>query len=321
MTVRVCMVGCGAIAAIHAAILRTEGSVLHTVVGRDPLATSRFADQFGFMRHTTDLDAALGQAEIDAVVVTTPNHLHFAHARMAIWANKHVLVEIPLAMSHREAVELVDLAHRRERVFMVAHSERFIPSLAQVRARVASGQLHLYHLTGRETCLRRDNIGWTGRRRSWTDNLLWHFGGHAVDFSLWMLGATEAEIQSQEVLPDPRTGVPMDIDILLKTAADQLVSLSLSFHSHFQCHEYLLIGEETSYRFDRGRLEAADGLVDDPAANGLDYYQLSWEAQDREFLTALREERQPLMSGADALPAMAILQAIEDRMMAGRSVT
>ena len=240
---------------------------------------------------------------------------------MALEADKHVLVEIPLAMSHREAVDLVELARQRARVLMVAHSERFIPSLVRVRERVASGQLHLYHLTGREACLRRENIGWTGRQRSWADSLLWHFGGHVVDFSLWMLSAADVEIQFQGVLPDPRTGVPMDLDIMLRTPADQLVSLSLSFNSHFQCHEYLLVGDETSYRFDRGRLEAADGSVDDPAADGRDYYQLSWEAQDREFLAALREERQPLMCGADALPAMAILQAIEDRMMAGRSVT
>jgi hypothetical protein len=106
----------------------------------------------------------------------------------------------------------------------------------------------------------------------------------------------------------------MDIDLLLQTPSQQLVSLSLSFHSHFDVHEYLLIGEEETLHFDRGRLTGSAGLRDDPSQRGLDYYRLSWEAQNREFLASLREGRPPSMDGAAALPALAVLQQIEDRL-------
>lgn len=317
MSLRLCLVGCGAIGRIHAEILRAEGVTLQTVVGREAESTAPFATELGFQRSTTDLNEALDDA-CDVVVIASPNDQHYPQARQALLAGKHVLVEIPLAMSYAEGVDLVALAQQQNRLLMVAHSERFIPSLAAIQHRVATGALRIHHLIGREMCLRRVNTGWTGRQRSWTDSLLWHFGGHVVDFSLWILGADRAEIVAQVARPDIRTGVPMDIDILLRTPADQLASISLSFHSHFDAHEYLIIGEEESIQFDRGRLIGPEGLRDDTAAAGLDYYRLSWEAQDREFLAAVREGRPSSMDGAAALPALAVLQEIEDRFMGRR---
>jgi 2-hydroxy-4-carboxymuconate semialdehyde hemiacetal dehydrogenase len=200
---------------------------------------------------------------------------------------------------------------------MVCHSQRFIPSLAAERRRVAEGALRVHHLMGRHGVLRRDNVGWTGRRRSWTDDLLWHHGGHLVDFSLWFLGAERAEVLGQVARPDPRTGIPQDLDLLLKTPADQLVCLSLSYNTHLDLDEYLIVGEEDSLRFDHGRLTGPEGVRDDPSARGADHNRLSWEAQDREFLAALREGRPASPSGAEVLPALAILQQVEDRWMPG----
>jgi 2-hydroxy-4-carboxymuconate semialdehyde hemiacetal dehydrogenase len=315
-----CLVGCGAIGRIHAEIFQELGAVLHTAVSRDPATTAAFANEFGFARWTTDLAEALRDPGIDAVIIASPNELHVEQTRAVLESGRPVLAEMPLAMSYGEGLELVELAERRGLTLMPAHSERFIPSLAALRERVAAGTLHIHHLSGRETAFRRVNVGWTGRSRSWTDNLLWHFGGHVVDFSLWLLGAREVEIQSQVSRPDPRTGVPMDLDIMMRTPADQLIAITLSFHSHFALHDYLIVGEEASFHFDGGRLTGSDSSIDDPAASGLDYYRLSWEAQNREFLDSLREGRAPSMSGADALPSLAILQEIENRIPVGGTI-
>lgn len=313
MSVRVCIVGYGSIARVHAEILQAEGALLHTVVGRVPEETARFAAEFGFRHNTTDLNAALAQREVDAVVVASPSSLHYDQARQALEAGKHVLVEIPLAMSHAEGADLVEAARRQERLLMVAHSQRFIPSLAALRERVAAGSLRVYHLMGRFGTFRRENVGWTGRRRSWTDSLLWHHGCHLVDFALWLLDAREVEVAGQVAHPDPRTDIPMDLDLLLRTPAGQLIALSLSYHTHLPLTDYLIVGEEESLHFDRGRLVGPDGVRDDPGARGLDYMQPAWEAQGREFLAALQEGRAPSVSGADALPALAVLQKIQDR--------
>ena len=315
MPIKLCFVGYGAIAQVHARMFGEEGATLDAVVGRLPQEIERFAAEYGFTYHTTDLQAALARPEIDAVVIASPSELHYEQARQALLAGKHALVEIPLAMSYAEGAELVELARRQGRKLMVAHSQRFNPVLAGLKQRVASGSLHLYHLVCRYGFLRRENVGWTGRRRSWTDNVLWHHGCHVVDYSLWLLAATRVDVLGQAGPRYPDTGTVMDVDILMRTPAGQLASLSLSYHNRLKADEYLLIGEEETVFYQQGKLYGPEGLREDPAALGHDLSDVAWRAQDREFLAALREDREPTVSGADALPALEVLQQVQDRYM------
>lgn len=313
MPLSFCFVGAGAIAGIHAEILAAEGAVLDSVVGRLPEPTAEFAQNHGFRHHTTDLDAALAREGVDAVVIASPSELHYEQTLRALAAGKHVLAEIPLAMRLAEGARLVKEARDRDLRLMVCHSQRFIPALAAARRRVAEGALHVHHLIGRFGLLRRENVGWTGRRRSWSDNLLWHHGCHLVDFSLWFLGAETATVLGQVAPPDAHTGIPQDLDILLRTPSNQLISLSLSYNLHVAADEYVMVGVEESLHFRRGHLVSAEAPGQEPdAANA---WALAWEAQDREFLAAVREGRSPSCSGADALPALAALQEMQDRFV------
>ena len=311
-----CFVGAGAIAGVHAAILAAEGAVLDSVVGRLPEPTAEFAQQFGFGYHTTDLDAALARDGVDAVVIASPSEMHYDQTARALAAGKHVLAEIPLAMRHADGARLVDTARAADLRLMVCHSQRFLPTLAAARRRVVAGDLHVHHLMARIGLLRRENVGWTGRRRSWADNLLWHHGGHLVDFSLWFVDANTVTVSAQVAPPDAHTGIPQDLDILLKTSSNQLISISLSYNSHVEMDEYVIVGAEESMRFHQGRLVAPQG----PGAGsaGSDQNQLAWEAQDREFLAAIAERRAPDSSGAEALPALAVLQEVQDRFVSSR---
>ena len=311
-----CFVGAGAIAGVHAEILAAEGCVLESVVGRLPEPTAEFAQQHGFRHHTTDLDAALAREGVDAVVIASPSEMHYDQTARALAAGKHVLAEIPLAMSHAEGVRLVDAARDAGLRLMVCHTQRFLPGLATVRRRVAEGALQVHHLIARFGMHRRENVGWTGRRRSWADNLLWHHGCHLVDFGLWFLGAETAEVSGQVASPDAHTGIPQDLDILLRTPSNQLISLSLSYNTHLAMDEYVIVGAEESLRFQRGLQIEPEPPATGPTA--ADQYQLGWEAQDREFLAALREDRDPDCSGAEALPALAVLQEVQDRFVGGR---
>lgn len=321
MSFHLCMVGYGAMAREYTPLFKEEGAILDTVVGRVSEDTARFADQFGFLRHTTDLDAALADEKVRIVVITSPSAVHYKQAKRSLLAGKDTLVEIPLAMSYSEAAELVELAQKQGRILMVAHSQRFIPSLVGVQAKIKAGELHVYHLVARMAILRRHDTGWTGRRRSWTDNLLWHHGCHFVDFALWLLGYGEMRVEGQIAHPDPRTGTPLDLDLVLRTPAEQLVALSLSYNSHMEFHEYLIIGEEDTVHYDRGRLYGPEGLRDDPYAMNLDADRQAWKAQNHEFMAAIQHGRQPAMSGLDALPALKILQEVQDRFLPGAFAT
>ena len=72
-------------------------------------------------------DMASAFSAVDAVSVVTPTSTHFAIAKAALEAGKHVLVEKPMTSTAPEAAELVALAQARRLVLQVGHVERFNP--------------------------------------------------------------------------------------------------------------------------------------------------------------------------------------------------
>ena len=158
-------------------------------MGRLLAPTRAFAEEFGAAMATTDLDELLADPRIEAVIVCSPTDLHAEQTERALRAGKHVLCEIPLATSLAETDRLIDLAERSGRRLMVCHTQRYAAPLIEARRMIASGEVRPRAMVSRYLLDKRENVSWTGRRRSWTDNLLWHHGCHAVDAALWLLGA------------------------------------------------------------------------------------------------------------------------------------
>jgi 2-hydroxy-4-carboxymuconate semialdehyde hemiacetal dehydrogenase len=153
-----------------------------------------------------------------------------------------------------------------------------------------------------------------GRRRSWTDNLLWHHGCHAVDAALWMLGASSADVTAQVALPSGSLQVPMDLGIVMRTQRDEVITVAMSYNTHLALHDYLIIGQENTFLFDNGALRDKSGVVQawagqDPTAEAID-------RQNAEFLAAVLEHREPAISARAVRPAMAALQAAQDTLTA-----
>jgi len=307
------IIGYGTIANSHARTLQREGVLLDSVVGRLPDKTEEFAQRYGIPHWTTDLAATLARPGVDAVVICSPSAVHVEQTEQALRAGKHVLVEIPLALSYPHAARLTQLADERGLTLMVAHTHRYGAAIREVKRRITAGELTVRNIIARYVFLRRENVDLTGRRRSWTDNLLWHHGGHATDMCLWLLGETEpgkVTVTAQVAQPDARMGIPMDLSILLQTGKDTLASVNMSYNSHLSLYDYLIIGDETSLLVSEGKLIGREGVIVDPAQ--VPKADSPQALQNREFLAAVRERRQPAISGASVLPAMWVLQQIQE---------
>ncbi len=325
---RLGLVGYGSIAEYHVEALnavsreaaRAEGMLdqgraveWRSVVGRLPEPTEEFARRYGIARATVDLDAALEDPDLDAMVVTSPTDLHFEHVEKCLLAGKHVLAEIPLATSLAEADRLAALARERDLRLMVCHTQRYHAGLVEARRRIARGELHVQHVIYRYTFLRRDTVNWRGRRRSWADNLLWHHGAHAVDTALWLLGADEVEVTGFVARPTPPLDIPMDLGICLRTPENQLVTLAMSYNVDMPAlNECLIVGEEGTLLYDDGKLSMRDRVLHTPTDGEGDMREAIL-AQDREFVAAVREGRAPAVDAAAVRPAMVVLQAMQAR--------
>jgi 2-hydroxy-4-carboxymuconate semialdehyde hemiacetal dehydrogenase len=305
--VRLCFVGYGSIAAAHArAFRKLGGTEFVSVVGRDPATTEAFAREWGFEDWTLDLKAALTE-RVDGVVITSPSDLHRVQAEAALRAGKHCLIEIPMATSLADAEAVATLANRSDRCVQMAHTQRYSAALGELRRRIAEGELHPHQLDFRWFFLRRENINWMGRKRSWTDNLLWHHGCHVVDAALWVLGSRDepGAVSAQFGPVHPVLGIPLDLHVQFR-CGPTLVQVAMSYNSAWTRHDYLVVGEEASVEFRENRLWGLEGELFAPP-EGHD----AIAEQNREWLAAIREGRPAAVRPEAVMPAMRVLGAAE----------
>jgi len=108
---------------------------------RSQSSADRFAAQFDIPHAHASYEALAADRDVDIVYVATPHPMHFANARMALDAGKHVLIEKPFTLNAAQAEEIVALAEAKGLVAMEAMWTRFLPHMIRVREIVASGAL------------------------------------------------------------------------------------------------------------------------------------------------------------------------------------
>ncbi len=308
-----CLVGYGGIAVFHTeALKKIPGVRLHTVVGRRAEPAEEFQRKMGFEKATTRYEDALRDPDIDAVVIGSPSEHHYEQTAKALEAGKDVLVEIPLSLSHKGASELVGLARKTGRRVMVAHTRRFDPIGRFVKDFIASGKAgQIYQHHSYSFSLRHENVGWTGYRRSWVDDVVFHHGCHLVDYSLWTIGAPARRIRGELTPLHPNIGTSLDVSMLIRYASEAIATISLSYNAQRGAGGNLFICENGTLTVSSDNVTLnGDTLFED--TGDLSDHVL---AQNTEFITAIRENRQPACNAEEALEALALLQQVYDQMI------
>ncbi|MFH1018504.1 MAG: Gfo/Idh/MocA family oxidoreductase [Pseudomonadota bacterium] len=132
-----------------------------------------------------NVDPALRDPKISAVVIATPAVTHFDLAKKALAAGKDVFVEKPLALRLTEGNELVKLAHDRQRVLMVGHILQYHPGLLKLKEMVDAGEL------GKIEYIYSNRLNFGKIRKE--ENILWSFAPHDISIMLWLIGAAPVQ--------------------------------------------------------------------------------------------------------------------------------
>jgi 2-hydroxy-4-carboxymuconate semialdehyde hemiacetal dehydrogenase len=313
-TLNVAVAGAGAFGTKHLeGLARIDGVKVVSLVGRVLDKTQEVAKRFGVGHATTSLEETLARKDVDAVILATPTQLHASQAVACLEAGKHVEVEIPIADSVSGAEAIVEMQKKTGLVAMGGHTRRFNPSHQYVRRRILDGSLSIQHLVVQTFFFRRTNMNAAGQPRSWTDHLLWHHAAHTVDLFTYQ---TRSQIESANAVQGPihpALGIAMDMSIQLKASSGALCTLALSFNNDGP------LGTVFRYICDHGTYIARyDDLVDgketpidvskvDVSMNGI-------ELQDREFIAAIREGREPNSSVSQVLPCYRTLDQLEQQL-------
>ena len=287
-----------------------DGVEVTSVVGGEPDDIEGFAMDRGIGHWTRDLGDSPARDDVDAVILATPTQIHAEQAIAAMRAGKHVMIEIPMADSLKDAEDIARVQQETGLVAMVDHVRRFNPSHQWVHNRIRAGELTLQQLDVQTFFFRRTNINAEGKPRTWTDHLLWHHACHTVDLFQYQTGGEATECFGLQGPPHPELGIAMDMSIGLKAANQAICTLSLSFNNDGP------LGTFFRYICDNGTYIARyDDLVDgneNPVdLSGVAVSDNGIELADREFLAAIVDGREPDSSAAQGLSAMRTLDRIE----------
>jgi predicted dehydrogenase len=135
------VIGTGFIGVVHVDALRRLGVQVHGVVGSSHVRASERAAAAGLPPAYESLEAMLADKRVDVVHITSPNHLHFAHAKATLEAGKHVVCEKPLTMTSAESAGLLRLAHASGKVHATNFNIRFYPLMQHLHSLIGAGGL------------------------------------------------------------------------------------------------------------------------------------------------------------------------------------
>jgi 2-hydroxy-4-carboxymuconate semialdehyde hemiacetal dehydrogenase len=307
---KICLAGTGAMGEIHAkALAKIEGVEIVSVAGRTEESAKKFASTWNIPFATSDLRAAIDRPGVDAVILTTPSDQHCEQTLLALSMGKHVQVEIPMALNLADSQRMLDAQRKAGKVLMVTHTRRFASPHREIRRRIQEGTFHLYHMVVETYFFRRTNLNMYGQPRSWVDNLLWHHGCHSVDLAYWLTGNPDWRVWGQKGPNHKELGIPMDMTVAMRLDGGPLFTMAMSFNNKGPFGGfYRYIGEEETYKVYRDTMTDSEGKevpLDGVAA---------FDRQDVEFVSAIREGREPESSAASVLPTMALLDKIDKAM-------
>ncbi|HZJ80568.1 MAG TPA: oxidoreductase [Dysgonamonadaceae bacterium] len=208
-----------------------EGFELSKISTADPKKINLANKRYPNTTIVPDGQSIIDDKEIDLVIVTSPNTVHFDWAKAALLANKHVVVEKPFTVTLAEAEELVELAKQQKKILTVYHNRRVTSDTKTVKKILDSGVLgdivdyetHFdrFRPEPKEGAWREDPLPGSG--------IFYDLGSHLIDQSLYFFGMPQAvTAQISTVRPWAKADDTFDVKLHYPTHTAVLKSASLA---------------------------------------------------------------------------------------------
>ena len=306
MTVRVAVIGVGALGKHHARILAAlPGAELAGVVDTNEARAREIAATAGVPWATS---AGELPWPVDAVTVAVPTESHLSVALPFLERGIAVLVEKPLARDAGEARRMIDAATKSGAVFGVGHTERYNPAVAAVRPLIDNPRFIEVHRLG------------TFPDRSLDIDVVFDLMIHDLDVVLSLVPSEVTSVEAVGVAV--LTPKPDIANARLRFASGCIANVTASRISRdrvrkirlFQRDSYISV-DYAAQEAEHWRLIKTSGAM--PAIDGGKVDVANEEPLKREladFVAAVRDKRPPGVTGADGLRALELAQRITDAM-------
>ncbi len=263
-------------------------------------------EKYGAKKMYVSQEEALADPDIEAVALCLPHFLHAPVTVAACRAGKHVLVEKPMAIDTSEADDMIASAKEAGVTLMVGQSRRFHLAILECKKRFGEIGKPLQLITNWMGYLPGAQTEWWRSVEKTGGLLIPLQGSHAVDFMLWMLEKTPATVYAQSVHNNPEWEGEDEAVIQMGFDGGAIGTILLSFNAKGLPYERFIVGSkgviytegETVLKINNEEIICGE----EPNS--------SFQRQYREFAAAIRENREPLASGAEVRKVIVTLDAV-----------
>jgi predicted dehydrogenase len=310
------MIGSGRIAQAHlAAIENLKDEVdLIAVADVDEKKAEEAKERFGAKFFTRRQEDILQDKDIEAVIVTLPNHLHHPVVLQAARAKKHILVEKPIALNTTQAKEMVGEARRNNITMMVGQSRRFSDAVSELTKNLPEiGRLFRIQISFLVN-FPVPPTNWWKRSEEAGGLVILLQGSHSIDSILTWIKKIPLQVCAFTSRQNTQWEGEDEADILLSFGQGELASVHLSLSTSPDIHEAILVGTKGVMRLTEYSTGKPFGFGYYLDLNGKRIYSgdqipSNYTLQLKEFIEALREGRKPIASGEEVLNTMKVLDA------------
>jgi predicted dehydrogenase len=311
------MIGCGRIAQAHFAameFLREEAELI-AVADTDLEKAKNAARRFGARTFSSRYEDLLTRKDVEAVIITLPNHLHHSAALAAARNGKHILLEKPMALNTGEATAMALEAKRQEVCFMVGQSRRFSQAAFELARRLPEiGTLFriqvsfLVHFPAPPTT-------WWKKQEEAGGLVIFLQGSHSLDSILTWMKKMPVRVCTFSAKQNFQWEGEDEADILLSFDAGEIAAVHLSLSTSPAVHEAILVGTKGTLRLTEYATGKPFGFGYHLDLNGRrilsgDQEPSNYTLQLQEFIRAVREKRTPAAAAEEiARTTMPLLDA------------
>jgi len=266
-------------------------------------------------RATESVAELLADPELEAVVVATPVPTHYALAKQALEAGKHVFVEKPPTMRAAEMEELVELSERSGLVLMPGHLLLYHPGVRKLKQLVTTGE------PGEVLCIygNRQNLG-TIRK---DENALWSLGVHDLSVILHLIDEEPSETWAQgNAFLNP--GVEDVVFCFLRFPSGKIAHLHLSWLDPHKMRKLTVVGRDKMAVFDDMELERKVTIYEKWPEQKAETFG-EWQTRTGDILSPKIPSEEPLRlelehflrlvrggaSGSEARDGLAVVRVLE----------
>jgi predicted dehydrogenase len=207
----------------------------------DPAHLRPTATRYPNARATERYDDLLADDTLDAIVIATPVPTHFALAKQALEAGKHVFVEKPPAMHAADMDELVRVAEQRDLVLMPGHLLLYHPAVLKLKELIDTGEV------GDVLCVygNRVNLGIVRTN----ENALWSLGVHDLSVILYLVDE-DPELATAQGSASITKGVEDVVFCFLRFPSGKIAHMHLSWLDPHKMRKMTVVGSEKMVVFD-----------------------------------------------------------------------